>query len=207
MDCDDISLPERLRRQVDFLHANPEIGAVSVYADIVAEDLSFLRDRQLPTQHAMIMLEFMLGDAFVHVAIMTQRRLIVAAGGYDERLRDCSDTELMVRIMGGLRFANIAETLYLYRRWPGQLSFCLTAQRAEASRIVNLRPYELLFGEEAPKIYARMMRLNAALTRRERRPGATRSQSVGLGSADSRLDQLKATCHCCKPQLSGNTPS
>ena len=169
MDCDDISQPQRLRRQVDSLQANPSIGAVSVWADVVAEDLRFLRAREPPNQHANIMLEFVVGSPFIHAVVMTERRLILAAGGYDERLRICDDTDLMARCMGGLRFANIPESLYLIRRRPGQLTFEMTPERAEERRIVHMRVYGLLFGEAAPKIYARMKPLRAAHTWRARR--------------------------------------
>ena len=40
MDCDDITLPQRLEKQVDFLQANPEIGAVGACARVMNHDLT-----------------------------------------------------------------------------------------------------------------------------------------------------------------------
>ena len=51
-DSDDISLPERLERQARFLQANPEIGAVGVFAHVVTEGLQPTYDREPPERHA-----------------------------------------------------------------------------------------------------------------------------------------------------------
>ena len=58
MDCDDVSLPKRLQKQVDFLQANPEIGAVGVCGQAVNEDMTkLLYDLNVPERHCDILLE------------------------------------------------------------------------------------------------------------------------------------------------------
>ena len=42
MDCDDVTMPERLQKQVEFLKSRPEIGAVGTRARVVNHDLTEL---------------------------------------------------------------------------------------------------------------------------------------------------------------------
>ena len=52
--------------------------------------------------------------------MMARRTLFLGAGGYDDSLRYGADCDVMTRLLGRTRFANIAEHLYVYRRRPGQ---------------------------------------------------------------------------------------
>jgi len=122
-DSDDISPPDRLDKQARFLQCNPEIGAVGVYARSVTADLQPLHNREQPTRHAQIMLGHYVGawsEAFTYAALMTRRKLLLEAGGYDFSLAYCSDCDLMTRLFGRTTFANIPEHLYIHRRRPGQ---------------------------------------------------------------------------------------
>ena len=87
MDSDDISLPERLQKQVDFLQAHPEIGGVGTHADVVCEDLQYIFSRRPPQHHALILLDKYIGDPFVHASVMLRRNLPLDVGGYDETMR------------------------------------------------------------------------------------------------------------------------
>ena len=48
MDCDDVCLPERLQKQVDFLQSNCDIGGVGTHAKAVSENMQHLYDRTPP---------------------------------------------------------------------------------------------------------------------------------------------------------------
>ena len=67
MDCDDISLPERLQKQVDFMQSNPEIGAVGVCGQAVNEDMTkLLFDLNAPERHCDIVLAMFVGVIHTH---------------------------------------------------------------------------------------------------------------------------------------------
>ena len=69
MDCDDVSLPERLEKQVAFLRANPEIGALGAGARVTNHDMTrHLYDFELLQQHALIAL-----NVFSATALRTLR--------------------------------------------------------------------------------------------------------------------------------------
>ena len=172
-DSDDISLPERLGRQVRLLQSQPEIGAVSVYARVVSEELNPVYNRESAQRHAEIVLDCfigMLSAPFQHAAIMMRRQLILDAGGYDNSLRYSPDCELITRLLGHTMFANIAEHLYLYRLRAGQMTSHTNARRANDMLLVRQRRLQRLWGEapiDTLELLARV-RPRSKLTWRER---------------------------------------
>ncbi len=173
-DSDDISLPERLGRQVRLLQSQPEIGTVSVYARVVSEELNPVYNREPAQRHTEIVLDCfigMLSAPFQHAAIMMRRHLILDAGGYDESLRYSPDCELITRLLGHTMFANIAEHLYLYRLCAGQMTSHTNGRRANDMLLVRQCRLQRLWGEvpiDTLELLARV-RPWSKLTWRERR--------------------------------------
>ena len=125
MDSDDISSRDRLLKQVRYLKENPEVGAVGVHCQVVDENLQPMYYREPPERHALILLDCFLGPqdaSFVHASLMMRRSLVVEVGGYDEKTPYGMDYDLMTRMLGLTKFANIPERLYIHRRRPGQVS-------------------------------------------------------------------------------------
>ncbi len=127
MDSDDISLPERLRLQVDYLESNPEIGAVGVGAQQVYADLSPRGAYHLQGIHALIALGMIVGrTAIVRASLMMRRRFLLESGGYNTHpdYRVSNDAELTYRLLREpcFRYGNILETQYLYRQHESNIS-------------------------------------------------------------------------------------
>ncbi len=174
-DSDDISPPDRLDKQARFLQSNPAVGAVGVHAHVASEDMQPMHDRVPPVRHAEIILNHFVGDfseAYVHAALMTRRKLLLEAGGYDFSLAYCSDCDLMTRLLGRTKFANIPEYLYIHRRRPGQRTTHDNPKRDRDIIETRQRRYERLWGERAPEeTLDRLFRIRrwSKLTWRERR--------------------------------------
>ena len=172
MDSDDISLPERLQKQVSFLQSNPEVGAVSVDSRVVYEDLRHRNNREAPRLHALILLDHYIGDpSFQHAAIMMRRDLVLAVGAYDLSLQYSIDLDLMTRLLGRTLFASIGEYLYIYRRRANQLSSHRNAKRNQDVQLVYQRRLERLWGEAPRETLDRFSRIKpfSRLSWRERR--------------------------------------
>ena len=160
MDCDDVCLPERLQKQVGFLQSRPKIGGVGTHATVVDADLQYMYDRKPPQHHALILYEVFMGrDPFVHASVMLRRELPLAVSGYDLSLRNGSDSDLMLRLMGRTRFANIAECLYVYRRHESQKTTLRTARFQQDALTVHSRRFERLWGEATDAALDRFTRL------------------------------------------------
>ena len=159
MDSDDISLPERLQKQVDFLQTNPEIGGVGTHADVVCEDLQYIFSRRPPQKHALILLDKYIGDPFVHASVMMRRNLPLDVGGYDETMRYAADSDLMTKLMGQTHFANIPETLYLYRRHDAQNTAHQNSKRPQDALLMRTRRLERIWGEAPRDTLDRFVRI------------------------------------------------
>ena len=84
MDCDDISLPLRLEKQVNFLETNPGIGIVGVCAKTLNYDLTeTLMNWDVPRCHALIVLTTFLGYGFVGASIVCRRDILHTVVGYE----------------------------------------------------------------------------------------------------------------------------
>lgn len=121
MDSDDISLPERLEKQVEFLRANPDIGVVGVEAMLTDEQLNPQNVYGVSASHARIAYDLQMGNCIVGASMMMRRKIVEACGGYDELLSRSPDIELVARLIPRTRLANLREPLYLYRQHEGQL--------------------------------------------------------------------------------------
>ena len=120
MDDDDVSLPTRLQKQVDFLDKNPEVGAVGVRVQRKNYDLTTdLALRKCPADHALIAFNIFNGSV-LHIlsgTMMIRRELLKRVGGWDEAVRRDNEHGLMTSLLfyTKCRFANLAETLYIQR--------------------------------------------------------------------------------------------
>ena len=159
MDCDDVSFPERLEKQVEYLRKNPAIGVLGAGAQAVDEDLRPLYPFDLPQRHALIAFNLFVGSFLIHPSIMIRRELLESVGGYEPSRRTAIDTELWSRLMWRTRFANLPETLLLYRRHPAQHHTTRDAKMKEQAWEVRARALQRLWGEAPTQTLLRFERM------------------------------------------------
>ena len=132
MDADDISLPARLERQVDFLKSHPEILVVGCAAQLISEEKipgPVMRHPSSPKEiDAGLQTETMLA----HPSVLMRREPILKIGGYRELLRHSEDYDLWTRLAGNCQIANLPECLLHYRIHGGQISWEKSAAQASA---------------------------------------------------------------------------
>ena len=119
-DADDICLPERLARQVEFLDARPEVGVVGSRIRVIdaAGQLLGYRVLSLPARSDRR------GAATVQCAVAPQRDVPQAAGcglaGISTGGTRPKTTNCGARLAhAGVRFANLASRCSRYRGMPG----------------------------------------------------------------------------------------
>lgn len=115
MDGDDISVPERLEKQVAFLQEHPEYQLVSTlmqrFDDTGLADV--LPKEAEPTKFSMLN-----GPAFNHATILTYKAVYDELGGYctEDRAERCEDYDLWFRFFAkNYKGYNLQEPLYLVR--------------------------------------------------------------------------------------------
>jgi glycosyltransferase involved in cell wall biosynthesis len=112
MDSDDISLPERLQAQVDFLDSRPEVGVVGC----AVEKFPRRRIVRYPENNSEIEETLMYTLPFEHPSMMFRKDVLLRHGlRYDESCKAAEDLELCCRMIGKTQFANLPQVLFRYR--------------------------------------------------------------------------------------------
>lgn len=115
MDDDDVSFPQRLERQVDFLDTHPQVAVVGTGAEMVDGDGTPLGTLLLPERHEELAARIYRTNPLIHPSVMLRRSFLVALDGYDARLRRAEDADLWLRGYRTFRYHNLQEPLLRYR--------------------------------------------------------------------------------------------
>ncbi len=134
LDHDDLALPERLARQVAFLDAHPEVGAVGAQARIIDEGSATINHQAYPTHPAVVRWQLLFGASLLHSASMYRRVLVQQLGGYSEDHPYLCDYELLGRMAEISQITNLPEELACYRRSQTQVM----SQHPIGDRLVEL---------------------------------------------------------------------
>ena len=111
MDADDVSLPRRLERQVEFLDARPDVAVVGTGADFVDAEANDLGTGHLFEEHEDIAANIYRTTPLIHPSVMMRRTFLESLGGYDVRLRRAEDADLWLRGYRRFRYHNLPEAL------------------------------------------------------------------------------------------------
>jgi glycosyltransferase involved in cell wall biosynthesis len=141
MDADDVSEPDRVRRQVEFLEAHPEVGIVGSTMRIVDEEGAVLGMRRYHLAHEDIRRHIFLYSPFCHPATAMRKEVLDRAGLYDPEYNPAEDYELYFRIGMHANFANLEEPLLRYRVVKGTSMTTGATRRMERTTIAVRRKY------------------------------------------------------------------
>ncbi|MCP9834425.1 MULTISPECIES: glycosyltransferase family A protein [unclassified Cyanobium] len=123
-DQDDLSYPERLAHQVEFMEAHHDCVLLGTWAQIMEIDRVVNRFHHHPPEDAELRYLMLFNNPFVHSSVMLRRSALAQVGGYstDPDRQPPEDFELWSRLarVGGI--ANLGEVLLAYREIPGSMS-------------------------------------------------------------------------------------
>jgi glycosyltransferase involved in cell wall biosynthesis len=140
MDADDESLPNRLRVQLDFMHAHPEIVVAGSFVYHVGATRRHDRLATFLTDPSEIRERLPRENTLYHSSVIMRREEILGLGGYRDEFKTCEDYDLWLRASKRHELAVIPEPLLRYRFsvhgwsrvrvWEHQLFFAYLAQAA-----------------------------------------------------------------------------
>jgi glycosyltransferase involved in cell wall biosynthesis len=119
MDGDDISLPNRLNCQYQYMEQHPEVVATGTEFRFIPN----APKEDIPATHEAIILSFLKGYyAILHPSLMIKTQMIQYIQGYNEEYRYASDYDLIARLSFIGKIVNLTEILMNYRKHALQIS-------------------------------------------------------------------------------------
>ena len=125
-DADDISLPDRLAREVEYLESHPDVAMVGSPAIVISHDGEWKAAWPVVSEDIDLKWGLLFGNPFIHSSIMVRRALVEQAGYYPEETEVAKefveDYDLWCRINGIARSANLSTPLLKFRQNPTSVS-------------------------------------------------------------------------------------
>lgn len=116
MDGDDVSLPDRFEKEIDFLERHPKISVVGGQIDIIDENGVTISHRPYPNKGILLELYSCIRCPLAHPTVMMRRELIDAGYRYNVKLKMSEDLDLWLRILNDkYKIENLDNTLLRYR--------------------------------------------------------------------------------------------
>lgn len=120
-DGDDISMPERLKRQVDFLDKYSDYAVVGTFAKVFDENSREVRLWKKLIEDDEIRKFLKKGNCIIHGSAMIRTSFLNNVGFYYESMERSQDYELWLRLSKKYKMANIPEVLYFWRTNTGKV--------------------------------------------------------------------------------------
>ena len=150
MDSDDLSLPERLQIQVNYLEQNPDIDLVSTGMQLFgAKEEVWLRE-QNPEK---VKINALFSSPILHASSMWRKDSFDSHSlRFSQEMVPAEDYDLWTRaLVKGLKLVNLRQVLYKYRIHPNQVT-TQTARTAEKSRLVQQNYLKATLPTIPPKV-------------------------------------------------------
>jgi GT2 family glycosyltransferase len=111
MDADDVSLPFRLEKQVEFMRNHLEHVLLGSAFDMIDEDGQVTGPAMNVVHDEVIRWAMLFFNPFLHSGVMFRRDAVVCCGGYDEDFEVAQDFDLWRRLSAKGNMHNIGEVL------------------------------------------------------------------------------------------------
>ena len=140
MDADDIAMPERLERQIDYLEKHSDILAVGTDCLFLSND----KLKNVVNSYQDILIALLENNSFVHPSLTIRTDILRQLNGYDEQYYYSADYDLACRLTLLGKVENLAIPLMQYRWHSSQISLSnKVRQKSYADEI--RRKYQLSF--------------------------------------------------------------
>lgn len=131
MDCDDVSLPRRLEKQVAFLDSHPGVGACGTWFQKIGDERGAVRTQSDPE---IIRCGTLFNSMIAHPTVMLRKSMFLEhALCYNPAFRHAEDFELWARALDHFELANVPEVLLRYRMHAHQVTRLFADEQMEST--------------------------------------------------------------------------
>jgi len=154
MDADDISLPWRIRRQVEFMDAHPDVAASGTAILPFQSRAPWIGlPTRMPTDDDGVRTRLLFNPPIMHPTAILRRSIVERDDFYATSMPQAQDYELWSRLALTQRLSNIPTVCLFYRRSANSISSGRRQEQQERARALRLRNLALLCGEEFAAYY------------------------------------------------------
>jgi len=118
-DADDVSLPNRLELQLEFLEEHPEVALLGTGVCVINEKGETVEKRIM---HPCPKKSLLKGNRFIHGSVMFRKSVMDELGTYNEVFKNSEDYELWLRFSLKYDVKNLTLPLYKLRSHSGSIS-------------------------------------------------------------------------------------
>lgn len=122
-DDDDVSLPERFKKQFDFMEKNQRFALVGCLGLIVNERGEAIGEKNLAVSYEKIKKRLLFNNQFIHSSLFARKSILEKEGFYNDDFKKAQDYELVLRLAEKYPVANLAERLLKWRFLPSSISW------------------------------------------------------------------------------------
>ena len=140
MDQDDVSLSSRLRKQIDYMEHNFQVGVCGTWIKYIGYKDNVLN---LETRDHLIKIRLLTNQSLAHPTVMIRKRVLDDYNlHYDGRYSPAEDYDLWVRMSEYCSFTNLPEPLVRYRLHQNQSSEIGAKRQSDSANRVRSRLIE-----------------------------------------------------------------
>ena len=136
-DADDISMPERLEKQLEFLENNKNVALLGTAAKIVDERGMYFQTIEFPCDYSSIQKGIKRYNPFIHGSVMFKREYFFDLGGYRDFFWTSQDYDLWLRFIEKYEVANLLTSLYKRRIVPHSITLKNIVLQKKMSRFAK----------------------------------------------------------------------
>lgn len=141
MDADDISTPERIEKQVQFMDSHPHYILCGTNALVIDNNGKVTGKIRNLTDNQFLQINLLFSNPFIHPSMMI-RRDILRSNLYDKQYKHIEDYELWCRIALLGEVANLQDDLLLYRWHDSNISVINAETQIRSKKEINKRQLE-----------------------------------------------------------------
>lgn len=153
MDADDISLPERLEKQVAYLEANEDIAVLGTNVESFNE-FGTISTGWSATDPEQMKVDLLFACGLAHPSVMMRTEAIRELGGYDPEFNGLEDYELWCRVLEKHSITTMPDVLLRYRIHGSQVTQNPSARYLEFLRKLKTRQIRQLGIEPNEEFFA-----------------------------------------------------
>ncbi|NTW53987.1 MAG: glycosyltransferase [Chlorobaculum sp.] len=143
MDCDDISLPDRISKQVHFMDANQNIGISGTGMHVFKNGKNkYIRTQ--PVHDTELKVSLLFHTCFFHPTVII-RKSVIEGHWYPDDLMHVEDYNFWVYMSDKTTFGNLEDVLLLYRIHDNQISTTKDFIQTENTRYIRLAYLNKIF--------------------------------------------------------------